>query len=66
MAREKIYITYNAGCGIWEIETFNETIDWHHNEFQGTKMECKKEASKQMESGQPHYQNAEYESIFDY
>jgi hypothetical protein len=63
----KTYITYNAGCNIWTVEEFNATIDWHNNEYQGTKAECEKEANYQMnEAGEPHYSNAEYESIYDY
>ena len=63
----KTYITYDAGCNIWEVEPFDSTIDWHNDEYQGTYAECKREANYQMnEAGQPHYSNAEYGSIYDY
>jgi len=43
----KIYICYNAGCDIYEIEKFNQSIDWHKKEFQGTYAECLKEKERQ-------------------
>ena len=62
----KTYITYNAGCNIWEIMPFDLSIDWHGTEFQGTFKDCKKYAGSQMKPSLPHYPNAEYESIYDY
>jgi len=36
------YITFHAGCGIWEIAKFDEAIEWHHDNdvFVGTYIEC--------------------------
>ena len=62
----KTYITYDAGCNIWEVEPFDSKIDWHNDEYQGTYTECRKEANHQMNAGQPHYVNSKYESIYDY
>ena len=66
----KTFITYNAGCGIWEVELFDATISWHNKEFKGTEIECNAEAHHQMyEAGikkYSHYPNAEYGSIWDY
>ena len=63
----KTYITYNAGCDIWEVEPFDETIDWHNKVYQGTLEECNEEAKLRMNNiGKQHYPNAEYESKFDY
>jgi len=63
----KTYISFNAGCDIWEVEPFDATIDWHKVEFQGTLKECNTEVKSQMNStGQAHYPDAEYESIYDY
>ena len=63
----KTYITYDAGCNIWEVEPFDSTVNWHNDEYQGTFKECNAEAKSQMNiDGNQHYANAEYESIFDY
>ena len=64
--KNDLYIAFNAGCGIWEVERFNPSIEWHHSEYQGTKSECKRECKLQMTTKQGHYPNAEYRSIFDY
>lgn len=62
-----LYIAHNAGCDIWEVCLFDEGIDWHHNEFQGTFEECEKEVVFQMNKNrQGHYPNASYGSIWDY
>ena len=61
------YITYNAGCNTWVVEPFNSNIEWHHNKYNGTYLECKKESNQQMYGlNHPHYENAKYNSIHDY
>jgi hypothetical protein len=40
------YIIFDAGCGIWEAEPFDSSIDWHNDEWRGTKEEAEKEAEK--------------------
>lgn len=63
----KKYVTYDAGCNIWVVEPFNEKIEWHKNEYIGTKSQCEKEAEYQMyQAYRPHYDGAAYRSIFDY
>ena len=37
------FICYDAGCNIWNIERFNNSIELHKNEFQATYAECLKE-----------------------
>lgn len=65
--KTKIYIAYDAGSNIWNVEPYNKDIEWHKNEHQGTKEQCEKEAHYQMfEANQPHYSNASYGSIWDY
>ena len=62
----KEYIAYNAGCGIWEIELFDENTKWHIKEYRGDKEDCKHKASLENEPSLPHYPNAPYGSIYDY
>ena len=44
------YICYNAGCDIYVVEKFNESIDWHKDEFIGTYEECVAEKQEQEEA----------------
>ena len=34
------FICYNAGCDIWNIERFDNSIEWHKNEYRSTYDEC--------------------------
>ena len=60
------FIAYDAGCGIWEIEPFDSSVDWHSNEYRGTKKECNAECGSQMNVQQSHYVDAPCGSIWDY
>tara|TARA_R110002020_G_scaffold334555_2_gene549805 strand:- start:12555 stop:12749 length:195 start_codon:yes stop_codon:yes gene_type:complete len=63
----KTYIAFNSGCNIWEVEQFDNTTEWHKNEFKGTYKECKKKADLEMNGlNKPHYSRPEYSSIYDY
>jgi len=63
---QRIYIAYDAG-NMWIVERYNSTVNWHTEEYQGSKAECEREAHYQNNvAGQPHYRNADYGSIYDY
>ena len=60
------YIAYDAGSNIWEVEKYNESVDWHKDQYTGTKKECEAEAQRQMNTDYRHYPDAPYGSIWDY
>lgn len=67
MTEQGLHITFHAGCGVWDVQPFDDKIEWHNDEYRGTYSECKKEAIDQMNRAQmPHYPNAVYGSIHDY
>ena len=66
MTKDRLFIAYNAGCDIWELEPFNPSIEWHNKEYIGTYKECKNECKTQMEPRSGHYSDCIEGSIYDY
>jgi hypothetical protein len=58
--KKTLYIAYNAGCNIWEVEPFNPNIEWHKQEYQGTKEDCEKYAKGEMNQANKSYRDEDY------
>ena len=56
----KTYITYDAGCNIWEVELLNKNIDWHLECYQGSKKDCEDYARSEMEQANKSYEDSDY------
>lgn len=54
------YIAYNGGCNIWVTEKFDNSIDWHKGEFQGTKEECNDICNEEMRQANKSYNDNDY------
>ena len=57
----EIYILWNAGCDIMEIDVYNKDIEWHNDSdvFKGTKKECEKELkNRENRAGIKHHEMA--------
>ncbi len=55
-----LYIVYDAGCYIWVVEPFDASIEWHKDEFQGTKEDCEMYAKDEMYQANKSYRDEDY------